>query len=60
MNIKLSMIDMAGRELSVIQEGRQPQGQHLKHCQMPNLRSGVYLMSLQAEGKRRSRRVAVL
>lgn len=60
MGARLSLLDLQGREVSVLAEGRFTQGRHEVAFKRGALRAGVYFVRLTAAGTQTSRRIIVV
>jgi hypothetical protein len=58
--VSLTVLDMLGRTmLTLINSEQLPSGDHKAHIQSGSLSTGVYLYSLEAEGKNITKRMVV-
>lgn len=60
MNVRLSVHDLAGREVALLLEARQPAGQTSISFDGSALASGIYLATLRAGGATQSRRMLLI
>jgi uncharacterized protein (DUF1501 family) len=58
-NIRMSLIDMHGKYISTLQEGKIIQGEHELQFEAGTLTSGSYLYMLEGEGKKQIKRMSV-
>ncbi|MBC8109706.1 MAG: T9SS type A sorting domain-containing protein, partial [Verrucomicrobia bacterium] len=58
--VRLTLLDMQGREISVLQEQRQAAGDHAYIFEVGELTDGIYLYSLEAGGSRQIKRISVV
>jgi uncharacterized protein (DUF1501 family) len=59
-NIRLSLLDMQGREVSILQEQKQVGGEYEFVLDVGRLPEGTYLYSLEAGGNRQIKRLSVI
>ncbi len=60
MSVRLSLVDMLGREVMVLVRGEQPAGYHSMQLSGTMLASGFYLLRLQGNGMQRVRKIALV
>ena len=60
MPIRLSLHDLLGREVRLLAEGRQAAGAHELSLEGSGLASGLYIVSLRADGRSASRKILLL
>jgi len=59
-DVRLAVYDVLGRRVAMLAEGRTPAGDHRATFEAQGLASGVYLVVLEADGQRASRKVMVV
>ncbi len=58
-DVRFTVVDLTGREMKVIREGKKPAGRHTFELSSANLRNGIYLVKMSAEGHTSVRKVIV-
>jgi len=58
--VKITLTDLTGRELRVLQQGQQPAGSQTLRISADGLASGVYFIRLEAGGSSKLRKIVVL
>ena len=60
MSVRLSLVDMLGREVMVLAQGEQQAGYHRMQLDASRLASGFYLLRLQGAGMQRIQKIALV
>jgi TRAP-type uncharacterized transport system substrate-binding protein len=59
-NVQIAVYDVLGRRVAVLAEGRTAAGEYHATFEAAGLTSGVYLIVLEADGQRQSKKVLLL
>ncbi|GAB5536620.1 MAG: hypothetical protein Rubg2KO_28690 [Rubricoccaceae bacterium] len=59
-SMQLSIHDVLGREVTVLQNGRQLEGVHTAEWNAENVAAGLYILRLESEGVVRTRRLVIM
>jgi hypothetical protein len=49
--VKISLLDISGKEVIVLSQGKLNRGIHNNNYKLPDLSSGIYFMRLEVDGK---------
>jgi hypothetical protein len=60
LHVRLSVVDMTGREVAVLVDGMRPTGEHSVTFEASALPSGIYMYVLETGGQRISRKLLLL
>jgi len=60
LNVRLSVVDMTGREVAVLVDGMRPAGEHSVTFEASALPSGIYMYVLETGGQRISRKLLLM
>jgi hypothetical protein len=57
--VKISLLDISGKEVIVLRQGKLTRGLHNNIYQLPDLSNGIYFMRLEVEGKSWNKKLLV-
>ncbi len=58
-NMRISLLDMTGRQLKTFYSGKLPSGNHSQNLKISGFASGMYLIRLESEGEQVTRRFVI-
>ena len=57
--MRLSVLDVLGREVALLYDGRQLEGAHAASWSAESVAAGLYILRLESEGAVRTRRLVI-